>query len=102
MRIENDKYLLTHDGDQYVLQMKTVVKDSQLLKDKSLVGSVKLSTEKRYYPKISQAFNRIVDLSLADDLEVNTMLDISMKIDEIGSELLEAVKGNYEQIKGKS
>lgn len=92
MRIETDTYLLTHDGEQYVLQMKSEVKDSAMLKDKSKIGTVSISNEKRYYPKISQAFKRIVDLSLAASDDVETMLDISMKIDEIGDELLVAVK----------
>ncbi len=92
MRIETDSYLLTHDGEQYILQMKGEVKDSPKLKDKSKIGSIEIKEEKRYFPKISQAFKRIVDLSLAGDDEINTMLDISMKIDEIGNELLEAVK----------
>lgn len=92
MRIETNTYLLTHDGEQYVLQMKGEVKDSPMLKDKSKIGTMAISNEKRYYPKISQAFKRIVDLSLAADDDVETMLDISMKIDEIGNELLASVK----------
>lgn len=92
MNIETDSYLLIHDGDQYVLQMKSVVKDSVMLKDKSKIGTLALSGEKRYFPKIQQAFKRIVDLSLASDDDVNTMLDISMKIDEIGDELKGLIK----------
>tara|TARA_R110002020_G_C15663382_1_gene717023 strand:- start:158 stop:373 length:216 start_codon:yes stop_codon:yes gene_type:complete len=71
--------------------MKGTVKDSPMLKDKSKIGSVSYG-EKRYYPKISQAFKRIVDLELASDDEVGTMLDVSMKIDEIGNKLLELAK----------
>ena len=93
MKIETEGYLLIHDGDQFVLQMKSVVKDSSMLKDKSKVGTIALNSEKRFYPKISQAFKRIVDLSLAADDEVVTMLDIAMKIDELGNELDEKIKG---------
>lgn len=87
MKIETNTYLLTHDGEQYVLQMKSEVKDSTMLKDKSKIGTVSVSSEKRYYPKISQAFKRIVDLSLAADDDIETMLDISMKIDEVANSL---------------
>ncbi len=66
MKIETNDYLLTHDGDQYVLQMKGTVKDAVLLKDKSKIGSVSYG-DKRYYPKIQQAFKKIVDLELAND-----------------------------------
>lgn len=93
MRIEADKYLLTHDGDQFILQTKSVVKDSALLKDKSKIGELQVSSEKRYFPKIAMAFNAIVYNELAKDDEVKTMLDISMKIDEIGHELNELVRG---------
>lgn len=91
MRIETDKYLITQDKYNYILQMKTTVKDSHLLKDKSKIGEVSFG-EKLFFANMAQVFKRIVDLSLAESDEVETMLDISMKIDEIGQELLEAVK----------
>ena len=41
MKLESDKYLVTTDGDQFILQMKKFVEDSPLLKDKSTIGTLR-------------------------------------------------------------
>lgn len=91
MKIENNNYVITRDKYNYILQMKTVVKDSHLLEDKSKIGETRLG-EKLFFGNIAQVFKRIVDLELASDDEINSMLDVSMKIDEIANELREALK----------
>ena len=96
MNIETDKYLLTSDGAQYILQLKKEIKDSPLLEDKSKIGQLKLGNDKWFFSKMSHAFKRIVDLQLAEDDSVNTMLDISMKIDEIGNELDSLIKNSLD------
>lgn len=91
MRIETDKYLITKDEHNYILQMKEQVKNSTFLIDKSKIGSSKLG-DKHFFTKMSHLFVRLVDLSITSDDEIDTMKKISKRVEEIGKELDEAVK----------
>lgn len=101
MKIENNRYVISQDKYNYILQMKTTIKDSHLLEDKSKIGEVKLG-EKLFFGNIAQVFKRIVDLELATSDEIKSMLDVSIKIDEIANELREGLFGAPAQgTKGK-
>lgn len=91
MIIETDKYLITKDEHNYILQMKGEVKDSRFLADKSKIGTKKLG-DKHFFTKMSHLFVRLVDLSITNDEDINTMKKLSERVDEIGKDLDEAVK----------
>ncbi|MGB1322476.1 MAG: hypothetical protein ACPG5L_16205 [Vibrio gallaecicus] len=90
MRIETDRYLITKDDHNYILQMKEEIKDSRLLSDKSKIGSKKLG-DKHFFTKMSHLFVRLVDLSITNDEEIDTMKKISYRVEQIGKELNEAI-----------
>ena len=88
MRLETDKYLVTTDDrEQFVLQMKKVVEDSPLLKDKSKVGTVQVSQEKRYYSSLSGLFYGMVKYQLLNDDEIKSFEQILDLITETKSKL---------------
>lgn len=76
MILENDKYLVTTDGSQFILQSKYIVQDSQMLKDKSKIGTVALSNEKRFYSSLSSLFYGMVKYQLLDDDEIKSFESI--------------------------
>ena len=71
MKLESEKYLVTTDGKQFILQMKEVVKDSSMLEDKSKIGSIKLGS-KSYYSTLPMLFNGMVKHSLLTDDEIRS------------------------------
>lgn len=90
MKLESDKYLVTTDGDQFILQMKKVVEDSPLLKDKSTIGTLKVSQEKRYYSSLSGLFYGMVKYQLLDSDEVQSFEKILDLITDTKDALMEA------------
>lgn len=92
MKLESDKYLVTTDGDQFILQMKKAVKDSPLLKDKSTIGTLKASQEKRYYSSLSGLFYGMVKYQLLDSDEVQSFEQILDLITETKSALDESLE----------
>jgi hypothetical protein len=85
MRIETDKYLITSGNDDFVVQMKSTTKDSQLLKDKSKIGGVKLS-EKTYHPSLEMAYKRIAK-SVILESEAKDLDDVKMLLRELIDEV---------------
>ena len=89
MRLETDKYLVTtEDREQFVLQMKKVVSDSPMLKDKSKIGTVQVSKEKRYYSSLSGLFYGMVKHQLLNDDGVKSFEQILDLITETKSQLM--------------
>ena len=89
MRLETDKYLVTTDDrEQFVLQMKKVVEDSPMLKDKSKIGTVRVSQEKRYYSSLSGLFYGMVKYQLLNDDEIQSFEQILDLITETKSQLM--------------
>ena len=88
MKLETDKYLVTTDGDQFILQMKKVVEDSPMLKDKSKIGTVQASQEKRYYSSLSGLFYGMVKYQLLNDDEIKSFEQILDLITETKSQLM--------------
>ena len=76
MKLESDKYLVTTDGDQFILQSKRVIKDSPLLKDKTKIGQLALSSEKKYYGSLSSLFYGMVKYQLLEDDEITSFEQI--------------------------
>ena len=76
MKLESDKYLVTTDGDQFILQMKREVKDSPLLKDKSKIGQLEPSSEKRYYSSLSGLFYGMIKYQLLESDEITSFTQI--------------------------
>lgn len=76
MILENDKYLVTTDGSQFILQSKHIVEDSAALKDKSKIGTLAVSSEKRFYSNLSGLFYGMVKYNLLEDNEVKTFESI--------------------------
>lgn len=72
MILENDKYLVTTDGSQFILQSKHIVEDSQMLKDKSKIGTLAVSSEKRFYSSLSSLFYGMVKYELLDSDEIKS------------------------------
>lgn len=87
MRLENDKYLVTTDGDQFILQSKKVVEDSPMLKDKSKIGQLVPATEKRYYSSLSGLFYGMVKYQLLDSDEITSFTQIIDLITETKEQL---------------
>ena len=88
MKLETDKYLVTTDGDQFILQMKKVVEDSPMLKDKSKIGTAHASQEKRYYSSLSGLFYGMVKYQLLNDDEIKSFEQILDLITETKSQLM--------------
>jgi hypothetical protein len=86
MKLESEKYLVTTDGKQFILQMKEVVKDSSMLEDKSKIGSIKLGS-KSYYSTLPMLFNGMVKHSLLTDDEIRSFERIEEVIKAIGVSL---------------
>lgn len=76
MILENDKYLVTTDGSQFILQSKYIVQDSQMLKDKSKIGTLAVSSEKRFYSSLSGLFHGMVKYNLLEDDEIKSFESI--------------------------
>lgn len=87
MRIESDKYLVTTDGEQFILQSKKVVEDSPMLKDKSKIGQLVPSSEKRYYSSLSGLFYGMVKYQLLDSDEITSFTQILDLITETKEQL---------------
>ena len=85
MHIETDKYLITSDAHNVIVQMKGVVADSPMLKDKSKIGSVSLG-EKRFYPNLEKAFIGIANASVLGS-EAKDFEDIKMLMRELSEEV---------------
>lgn len=89
MKLETDKYLVTTDGDQFILQMKKVVEDSTMLKDKSKIGTIQASQEKRYYSSLSGLFYGMVKYQLLESDEIESFENILDLITETKDALME-------------
>lgn len=76
MILENDKYLVTTDGAQFILQSKYIVQDSAVLKDKSKIGALAVSSEKRYFSSLSGLFYGMVKYNLLEDDEIKSFESI--------------------------
>ena len=87
MRLETDKYLVTTDGDQFILQSKKVVEDSPMLKDKSKIGQLVPAAEKRYYSSLSGLFYGMVKYQLLDSDEITSFTQILDLITETKEQL---------------
>ena len=87
MRLETDKYLVTTDGEQFILQSKKVVKDSRLLEDKSKIGQLAVSSEKKYYSSLSSLFYGMVKYQLLEDGEIQSFEQILDLITETKKQL---------------
>ena len=98
MKLESEKYLVTTDSKQFILQIKEVVKDSALLEDKSKVGSIKLGS-KSYYSTIPALFNGMVKHSLLTNDEIQSFEQIEEMIDAIGESLKFVVATMKERLK---
>ena len=72
MILESNKYLVTTDNDQFILQSKRVVEDSPLLKDKSKIGQLVPASEKKYYRSLSGLFYGMVKYQLLDSDEIDS------------------------------
>lgn len=90
MKLETDKYLLTTDGDQFILQMKKVVEDSPILKDKSKIGTIQASQEKRYYSNLSGLFHGMVKYQLLESNEIESFEQIIDLITSAKDALMES------------
>ena len=87
MRLETDKYLVTTDGEQFILQSKKVIKDSRLLEDKSKIGQLAVSSEKKYYSSLSSLFYGMVKYQLLEDAEIQSFEQILDLITETKKQL---------------
>ena len=76
MILENDKYLVTTDGSQFILQLKHIVEDSAVLKDKSKIGTLAVSSEKRFYSSLSGLFYGMVKYQLLEGDEIKSFESI--------------------------
>lgn len=85
INIETDKYLITSNESNIIVQMKEVVEDSKMLKDKSKIGSIGLG-KKRYYPTLEIAYGGIVN-QLIRDSNAQHFDDIKMLIRELIDEV---------------
>lgn len=86
MKIETDKYLITKEGLNIVLQLKTTKKDSHLLKDKSKIGEVALS-QKTFYPNLEQCYKAMVTRMILDDETITHFDDIKNLVNELIQEV---------------
>lgn len=87
MILENGKYLVTTDGSQFILQSKYIVQDSAVLKDKSKIGTLAVSNEKRYFSSLSGLFYGMVKYQLLDDDEIKSFESILDAITEAKAEI---------------
>lgn len=82
MKIETEKYLITSDSHNIIVQLKLTRKDSCLLEDKSKIGEVILG-EKRFYPTLKSAYRGMVNNMLLVDEDINSFEDIMSLIDKL-------------------
>ena len=88
MRLETDKYLVTtEDREQFILQSKKVVEDSPMLKDKSKIGQLVPSKDKKYYTSLSGLFYGMVKYQLLDNDEITSLTQILDLITETKEQL---------------
>lgn len=87
MILETDKFLVTTDNSQFILQSKYIVQDSQMLKDKTKIGTVAVSSEKKYFSSLSGLFNGLVKYRLLEDNEINSFKSILDVITDAKAEI---------------
>lgn len=76
MVLDNERFLVTTDGNQFILQSKYIVEDSVMLKDKSKIGTVAVSNEKRFFSSLSGLFYGLVKYRLLEDDEITSFESI--------------------------
>lgn len=86
MKIETDKYLITKEGLNIVLQLKTTKKYSHLLKDKSKIGEVALS-QKTFYQNLEQCYKAMVTRMILDYETISHFDDIKNLVNELIQEV---------------
>lgn len=87
MILDNDKFLVTTDGSQFILQSKYIVQDSQMLKDKSKIGTVAVSNEKKFFSSLSGLFYGLVKYRLLEDDEITSFESILDAITDVKAEI---------------
>lgn len=87
MILDNDKFLVTTDGAQFILQSKYIVQDSQMLKDKSKIGTVAVSNEKKFFSSLSGLFYGLVKYRLLEDDEITSFESILDVITDAKAEI---------------
>lgn len=87
MILDNDKFLVTTDGAQFILQSKYIVQDSQMLKDKSKIGTVAVSNEKKFFSSLSGLFYGLVKYRLLEDDEITSFESILDAITDAKTEI---------------
>lgn len=92
MKIETDRYLITSDDNNIIVQTKGIVKDSPMLKDKSKIGQESLS-EKRFYPNLKVAYGALPSLLLKQN-----EIDSFEQIIALHEELISDVKSLMERM----
>lgn len=88
MKIETDKYLITSDKFNFIVQLKKTREDSHSLEDKSKIGE-QILTEKRFYPTLEQVYQYIAKQLILDSETVESLDDIKSLLDY----LIESVEG---------
>ena len=92
MNLETEKYLVTTDNEQFILQMKTVVKDSAKLGNKEKIGTIQVSKEKKYYSSLSSLFYGMVKYQLLSNDEVTSFEQILDLITNTKAELVNVLE----------
>lgn len=92
MILDSDKFLVTTDGAQFILQSKYIVQDSQMLKDKSKIGTVAVSNEKKFFSSLSGLFYGLVKYRLLEDDEITSFESILDAITDAKAEIDTIVK----------
>ena len=87
MILDNDKFLVTTDGNQFILQSKYIVEDSVMLKDKSKIGTVAVSSEKRFFSSLSGLFYGLVKYRLLEDDKITSFESILDAITDAKAEI---------------
>lgn len=90
MVLDNERFLVTTDGNQFILQSKYIVEDSVMLKDKSKIGTVAASNEKRFFSSLSGLFYGLVKYQLLESDEIDSFEKILDLITENRSQLDES------------
>lgn len=93
MILDNDKFLVTTDGAQFILQSKYIVQDSQMLKDKSKIGTVAVSNEKKFFSSLSGLFYGLVKYRLLEDDEIASFESILDVITDAKAEINTIAQG---------
>lgn len=87
MILDNERFLVTTDGNQFILQSKYIVEDSVMLKDKSKIGTVAVSSEKRFFSSLSGLFYGLVKYRLLEDDEITSFESILDVITDAKAEI---------------